>query len=290
MTRLCRVGLPGAERLAMEDGAGQLRDVSKLLDGSAHDWLVALGDGQLESLDVSACPVIAADVRRGPCIATPSKFIGIGLNYRDHAKEVGLPIPDEPAVFLKAPSCLCGPDDDVLVPHGSVSLDWEVEIAAVISRRGRYLAPQQVGRHLAGYCLTIDFSDRDFQLKRAGQWTKGKSADTFGPVGPWLVSPASLERSWPLGLWLTVDGETQQQGSTADMVFDVAQCVSYVSQFMTLEPGDIITTGTPSGVAMGRQPPRYLRGGSVVECGITHLGSQRHVVRAFPVAGATERT
>jgi 2-keto-4-pentenoate hydratase/2-oxohepta-3-ene-1,7-dioic acid hydratase in catechol pathway len=227
---------------------------------------------------VESLPIVATEVRIGSCIPTPSKFIGIGLNYRDHAAEVGMAAPVEPAVFLKAPSSVCGPYDDVCLASGSTALDWEVELGVVIARRATCVTVSEAMSCVAGYCCVIDFSDRVFQLERGGQWTKGKSADTYGPIGPWFVTASEVEDPQALTLWLSVDGELRQSGSTRNMIWDVESLVSYVSTFMTLEVGDLIATGTPAGVAYGKVPPRYLAEGAVVRCGISQLGEQCHRV------------
>lgn len=225
--------------------------------------------------------VIEDDVRLGPPIARPSKIVCVGLNYRDHAAESGQPVPAEPVLFFKATTSLVGPNDDVVIPRGASKLDWEVELAIIIGRVARYVPASRALEHVAGYALHNDYSERGFQLERGGQWVKGKSADTFAPLGPFIASRDEIEDPQNVRLWLTVNGETKQEGSTRDMIFDVPTLVSYISDFMTLLPGDIISTGTPAGVAMGAKPPTYLAPGDVVELGADGLGSARQRVRAY---------
>lgn len=278
MARLCRFGPRGAERPGLVDRRGRIHDASSVCTASGAEWVSVECLRMLERTDAEALPVVAEEIRLGPCIATPGKFIGIGLNYRDHIAEIGLSAPAEPTVFLKAPSSICGPADEVRLAHGSVALDWEVELGVVIGRRAKHVHESEALGFVAGYCTLIDFSDRHFQLHRGGQWTKGKSADTYGPVGPWLVTASEIEDPQALGLWLSVDGELKQSGSTRDMIWDVAALVSYVSKFMTLEAGDLIATGTPAGVALAKTPPPYLSAGRVVRCGVERLGEQCHRV------------
>src|SRR3989449_7598027 len=222
------------------------------------------------------CPVVDEGVRLGPCIVRPSKIICIGLNYARHAAEGGLEIPKEPVIFFKSTSALCGPNDDVIIPKGSQKTDWEVELAVIIEKRASHVSKEEANKYIAGYALHNDYSEREFQLERGGQWVKGKSADTFAPLGPFLATADEIPNPGALGMWLTVNGETRQKSSTGKMIFGVAELVSYVSQFMTLLPGDVISTGTPSGVALGMKPtPIYLKAGDVVALGIDHLGEQR---------------
>src|SRR2546422_5173931 len=222
------------------------------------------------------CPVVDEGERLGPCIVRPSKIICIGLNYASHAAESGLEIPKEPVIFLKATSALCGPNDDVIIPKGSQKTDWEVELAVIIGKRASHVSKEEANKYIAGYALHNDYSEREFQLERGGQWVKGKSCDTFAPLGPFLATADEIPNPGALGMWLTVNGETRQKSSTGKMIFGVAELVSYVSQFMTLLPGDVISTGTPSGVALGMKPtPIYLKAGDVVALGIDHLGEQR---------------
>ena len=276
--KLIRFGAPGAEKpgLLAPDGAR--------VDASAfgEDWDEAFfGSGGLARLapwaegNLESAPRVPDHERLGPPVARPSKIICIGLNYADHAKESGAAIPKEPVLFFKATTALSGPDDDVVLPRGSSKTDWEVELAVVIGRRARYVALEEADAFVAGYALHNDYSEREHQLEREGQWVKGKSADTFAPLGPFLATPDEVGDVGQLDLWLTVNGESRQKGTTAKMVFGVSHVVSYVSQFMTLLPGDVISTGTPPGVGLGFHPPVFLKAGDVVECGIEGLGRQR---------------
>ncbi len=233
------------------------------------------GLAKLRKLDPAGLPKAPEGVRFGPCVAGTGKFICIGLNYADHAAESGMAVPSEPVGFMKATSAICGPDDDVLIPRGSVKTDWEVELAVVIGAKAKYVAEADAMRHVAGYCVANDVSERAFQAERQGQWTKGKSCDTFGPIGPWLVTRDEVADPQKLKMWLNVNGKKMQDGSTATMVYGVAFLVSYLSQFFTLLPGDVISTGTPPGVGMGMKPPTFLRAGDVVELGIEGLGRQK---------------
>ncbi|HEV7993091.1 MAG TPA: fumarylacetoacetate hydrolase family protein [Gemmatimonadaceae bacterium] len=282
--KLIRFGSAGAEKPGVILTDGTRIDAS----GFGHDYDEAFfgGDGlarlaQWVSLEGSRAPTVSADVRLGPPIARPSKIICIGLNYRDHAKETGAAVPTEPVVFFKATSAIVGPNDDVVIPKGSTKTDWEVELAIVIGARASYVSEADAMSHVAGYMLHNDYSERVFQLERGGQWVKGKSCDTFAPLGPFLATPDELGDVHQLKLWLTVNGETKQNGSTRDLVFNVPTLVSYLSQFMSLLPGDVISTGTPAGVAMGHTPPRFLHDGDVVELGIDGLGSSRQRLRAY---------
>jgi 2,4-diketo-3-deoxy-L-fuconate hydrolase len=279
--KLIRFGPPGAERpgLILPDGAR--------VDASAfgNDWDERFlgGDGLARlaawaRADAATAPRVGQDVRLGPPIARPSKIVCIGLNYADHARETGAKIPEEPIIFFKATTALCGPDDDLVLPRGSVKTDWEVELAAVIGRRARYVAREEADAHVAGYALHNDYSERQDQLERGGQWSKGKSQDTFAPLGPFLATPDELGDAHDLPMWLTVNGETRQKSSTKQMIFDVPALVAYLSRFMTLLPGDVISTGTPHGVGLGFSPPVFLKAGDVVELGIEGLGRQRQRV------------
>ncbi|MDE3029015.1 MAG: fumarylacetoacetate hydrolase family protein, partial [Paracoccaceae bacterium] len=232
------------------------------------------------AVDPMTLPLVAEDARIGPCVGRVGKFLCIGLNYADHAAETGAPIPKEPILFMKATSAICGPNDDVLIPRGSEKTDWEVELGVVIGARAKYVSEADAMAHVAGYCVVNDVSERAFQTERGGQWTKGKSCDTFGPIGPWLVTRDEVADPQNLKLKLSVNGVMRQDGSTQTMIFGVAHLVSYLSQFMTLEPGDVITTGTPPGVGMGMKPQVYLRAGDVVELEVEGLGRQRQVFRA----------
>ncbi|MEL6233294.1 MAG: fumarylacetoacetate hydrolase family protein [Pseudomonadota bacterium] len=279
--KLLRHGAPGAEKPGLVDADGALRDLSGVVPDLAGDVLADLGT--LAGIDPAGLPMLDPATRLGPCVGGTGKFMCIGLNFSDHAAETGMEPPSEPILFLKANSAICGPNDDVIIPRGSTTTDWEVELGVVIGRPAKHVGEAEAMAHVAGFCVLNDVSERDFQMKRLGQWTKGKSCDTFGPTGPWLVTPDEVADPQALGMWLTVNGETMQSGSTATMIFGVAHIVSYLSGFFTLQPGDIISTGTPPGVGMGMKPPRYLRAGDVVELGIEGLGSQRQVMVAEPV-------
>lgn len=277
--KLMRVGPKGQEKPAMLDDAGRIRDLSGVVDDIAGDILSAEGLKRLRGLDPADLPQVASDTRIGPCVGGIGKMICIGLNYSDHAAETGGEVPDEPILFFKATSAICGPNDEVLIPRGSVSTDWEVELGVVIGTRAAYVTEEAAMDHVAGYCVVNDVSERDFQIRRGGQWVKGKSADTFGPIGPWLVTADEVADPQALPMWLDVDGHRYQDGSTETMVFGVRHLVHYVSQFMSLEPGDVITTGTPPGVGMGQKPePVYLRPGQEMRLGIDGLGEQRQKV------------
>jgi 2-keto-4-pentenoate hydratase/2-oxohepta-3-ene-1,7-dioic acid hydratase in catechol pathway len=238
------------------------------------------GLAMLRAVKPETLPVVAAGTRLGPCVAGTGKFICIGLNYADHAAESGMAVPPEPVIFMKATSAICGPNDPIIIPRGSQKTDWEVELAVIIGTKAKYVSEADAMAHVAGYAVTNDVSERAFQTERAGQWTKGKSCDNFGQIGPWLVTRDEVADPQALDMWLTVNGETMQNGSTRTMVYGVAHVVSYLSQFMTLHPGDVISTGTPPGVGMGRKPPRYLKAGDVVELGIAGLGQQKQQVIA----------
>ena len=278
--KLLRFGEPGKERPGMIDADGAIRDLSGHVSDLAGSALDPKTLASLAALDPASLPRVEAVSRIGPCVAGTGKFICIGLNYSDHAAETGAMVPAEPIVFMKATSAICGPDDDLIIPRGSEKTDWEVELAIIIGRKAKYVSEAEALDHVAGYCIAHDVSERAFQTERAGQWTKGKSCDSFGPIGPWLVTRDEVPDPQALGMWLTVNGEMMQNGSTRTMVFGPAFLISYLSQFMSLHPGDIISTGTPPGVGMGMKPPRFLRAGDVVELGIEGLGKQRQAVRA----------
>jgi 2,4-didehydro-3-deoxy-L-rhamnonate hydrolase len=278
--KLVRYGAIGQERPGLIDKSGQLRDVSayvKDLNGEAY---APASLAKLAAVDPASLPAVNGKPRLGAPVTGISKFVAIGLNYSDHAKETGNPIPSEPIFFLKANTALSGPNDPVEKPRGSTKLDWEVEIAAVIGSRAKYVTEANALDHVAGYCVCNDVSERNFQIERLGQWTKGKSHDTFGPVGPWLVTKDEIPDVQKLSMWLDVNGTRRQTGSTATMIFSMAKCISYVSQFMTLMPGDIVTTGTPPGVGTGMKPPQFLNVGDVVTLGIEGLGEQRQEIVA----------
>ena len=276
--KLVRYGAKGAEKPGLIDKSGQLRDLSAHigdLDGVAY---APESLKKLAALDTASLPAVSGNPRLGAPVTGISKFVAIGLNYSDHAKETGNPIPADPISFLKANTALSGPNDPVEKPRGSTKLDWEVEIAAIIGTRAKYVSEADALNHVAGYCVCNDVSERNFQIERLGQWTKGKSHDTFGPVGPWLVTKDEIADVQKLSMWLDVNGQRRQTGSTETMIFSMAKCISYVSQFMTLLPGDIVTTGTPPGVGMGMKPPSFLSVGDVVTLGIEGLGEQRQEI------------
>ena len=277
--KLLRHGPRGQERPGVLDAEGRVRDLSAVVPDIAGDVLTAAGLARLREIDVSTLPVVPgapqAGLRLGPCVGAVGKFICIGLNYADHAAESGMALPAEPVVFSKWTSAICGPDDDVEIPRGSTRTDWEVELGVVIGTGGRYIAEADALAHVAGYCVVNDVSEREVQLERGGgQWDKGKGHDTFGPIGPWLVTADEVPDPQALGLWLEVDGHRFQDGNTRTMVFQVAQLVSHLSRFMSLQPGDIISTGTPPGVGLGQKPPRYLVAGQAMRLGIQGLGVQ----------------
>lgn len=278
--KLLRYGEPGQEKPGLLDKDNNIRDLSGVVaDIGGRD----IDPGSLEKLaklDPATLPVVRGQSRLGPCVAGTGKFICIGLNYSDHAAEAGAVVPPEPVVFMKATSAIVGPNDDVLIPRGSQKTDWEVELGVVIGKTAKYVSEADAMDYIAGYCVIHDVSERAFQTERSGQWTKGKSCDTFGPIGPWLVTKDEVADPQDLRLWLKVNGQTMQSGSTRTMVYGVRYLVSYLSQFMSLQPGDIISTGTPPGVGMGMKPPRYLKPGDVVELGIDGLGSQKQNIAA----------
>jgi 2,4-didehydro-3-deoxy-L-rhamnonate hydrolase len=282
--KLIRFGPAGAERPGLQLPDGRRVDASAF--GEDYDERFFGGDGLARlarwmSSEGRDAPVVAADVRLGSPVARPSKIICVGLNYRDHAKESGMAEPAEPVLFFKSTTAIVGPNDDVIIPKGSTKTDWEVELAVVIGRRASYVSEADAPAHVAGYVLHNDYSERVFQLERGGQWVKGKSCDTFAPLGPFVATPDEIGDVHDLKLWLTVNGERKQDGTTRDLVFGVPMLVSYISQFMTLLPGDVISTGTPAGVAMGHKPVRFLQPGDLVELGIDGLGSSRQRLRAY---------
>ena len=276
--KLLRVGPKGAEKPALLDPQGTLRDLSAHVDDIAGDALSDAGLDRIRRLDSATLPEVPEGARIGPCVGRIGKLVCVGLNYRDHAEETGNPIPTEPVLFGKAVSSVSGPYDDIETPRGSDALDYEIEIAIVIGKRAKYVAEADALGHVAGYAVFNDVSERTFQGKRGGQWIKGKSHDSFGPLGPWLVTRDEMAQPGELEMFLDVNGERRQTGSTRTMIFSIAHIVSYISGFMTLNPGDVIPTGTPPGVAMGMNPPRYLQPGDVVELGIEGLGTQRQTV------------
>ena len=274
--RLLRYGDRGQEKPGVLDGDDRLRDLSGVIADLAGEALLPTSIDRLRGLDPDSLPLVDGEPRLGPCVGAVGKFICIGLNYADHAAESGLEVPPEPVLFMKSTSAICGAYDDVAIPRGSSQTDWEVELGVVIGAPAKYVAEGSALDHVAGYCVVNDFSEREHQIHRAGQWVKGKSADGFGPIGPWLVTSDEIADPQDLKLWLEVDGHRYQEGSTRTMIFGVAKIVSYVSLFMSLQPGDIISTGTPPGVGMGQKPkPIYLREGNVVRLGIDGLGEQQ---------------
>ncbi|QFG37333.1 2,4-diketo-3-deoxy-L-fuconate hydrolase [Paracoccus pantotrophus] len=279
--KLLRYGPSGQERPAVLDAAGAIRDLSAHVDDIAGEALTPEGLARLATIDPASLPLVQGSPRIGPCVGRVGKFICIGLNYADHAAETGADIPSEPVVFNKWTSAICGPDDDIEIPRGSVKTDWEVELGVVIGKGGKYIEEADALSHVAGYCVVNDVSEREWQIERGGTWDKGKGCDTFGPIGPWLVTPDEAGDIGDLKMWLEVDGHRYQDGSTSTMIFGVAQIISYLSRFLSLQPGDVISTGTPPGVGLGQKPPVYLRGGEVMRLGIEGLGEQtQKVVKA----------
>lgn len=273
--KFARYGETGAEKPALVDADGNLRDFSAHVSDVAGDMLTKLDT--FKSINPNTLPLVEGTPRLGPCVGTVGKFICIGLNYADHAAESGMEVPPEPVIFAKYTSAICGPNDPIIIPRGSEKTDWEVELGFVIGKKAKYVSEEEAMDHVAGFCLVNDISERSYQIERSGQWSKGKSSDNFGPTGPWLVTPDEVGDFDNLGMWLDVNGERVQNGSTATMVYRVPYLVSYLSQFFTLHPGDIISTGTPPGVGLGMTPPRHLKAGDVVELGIEGLGTQRQI-------------
>ena len=278
--KLLRHGPAGSEKPGMLHTDGTIRDLSSVVPDIGGTVLSDAGLSAIRACDPSKLPVVAAGTRLGPCVAGTGKFICIGLNYSDHAAETGATVPPEPIIFMKATSAIVGPNDPIIIPRGSEKTDWEVELAVIIGTKAKYVSVEDAFDYVAGYAITNDVSERAFQTERSGQWTKGKSCDNFGQIGPWLVTRDEVADPQALPMWLTVNGEKVQNGSTATMVYGVAYLVSYLSQFMTLHPGDVISTGTPPGVGLGMKPPRFLKAGDVVELGIAGLGQQRQDVIA----------
>ncbi|GLS40389.1 ureidoglycolate lyase [Mesorhizobium tianshanense] len=278
--KLLRYGEAGSERPGLLDADGTIRDLSAHVTDIAGKALDPESLQALSKLDPKSLPAVAGKPRIGACVAGTGKFICIGLNYSDHAAETGATVPPEPIIFMKASSAIVGPDDDVLIPRGSVKTDWEVELGVVIGKTAKYVTEAEALDYVAGYCVAHDVSERAFQAERQGQWTKGKSCDTFGPIGPWLVTKDEVKDPQNIPMWLKVNGKTMQNGSTKTMVYGVAYLVSYLSQFMSLHPGDIISTGTPPGVGLGMKPPVFLKAGDVVELGIEGMGTQKQTFRA----------
>lgn len=283
--KLLRFGALGREKPGVLDSEGRVHDLSHLIDDVSGSCLLPERLNQLRALDLNTLPVVPGlpqkDFRLGSCVAGTGKLICIGLNYSDHAAEAGMQVPPEPVVFGKWTSCIVGPDDNVEIPRGSVKTDWEVELGVVVGQGGRYIAEADAMRHVAGYCIVNDVSERSYQIERHGTWDKGKGCDTFGPMGPWLVTADEIPDPHQLRMWLDVDGKRYQNGSTATMVYQVPFLIHYLSQFMSLQSGDVISTGTPPGVGMGQKPPVYLRAGQTMQLGIDGLGTQtQHTVQA----------
>ncbi|MFN3273211.1 MAG: fumarylacetoacetate hydrolase family protein [Paracoccus sp. (in: a-proteobacteria)] len=278
--KLLRFGPPGAEKPGLMHTDGTIRDLSAHLPDLSGANLYPDALARLAALDAESLPVVDGNPRLGPPVAGTGKFICIGLNYADHAAESGMDVPPEPVIFMKATSAICGPHDPIIIPRGSQKTDWEVELAVIIGKPAKYVAEPDAMSHVAGFAVTNDVSERAFQTERSGQWTKGKSCDNFGQIGPWLVTPDEVADPQDLSMWLTVNGEKMQNGSTRTMVYQVPFLIHYLSQFMTLHPGDVISTGTPPGVGLGMRPQRFLKAGDVVELGIAGLGQQRQDVIA----------
>lgn len=275
--KFLRYGPKGKEKPGLLDADGVIRDLSKVVKDITPETLPDLLT-KIKKVNIARLPKVAGKPRLGSCITGSQKFIAIGLNYSDHAEESGMAVPPEPVVFTKQMSCLSGPNDPVIVPRGSLKTDWEVELGVIIGRKAKYVAEKDAMKYVAGFCVVNDISERAWQTERAGQWTKGKSADSFGPIGPWLVTRDEVKNPQKLHLWLELNGKMVQNGSTEKMVYGVAHIVSYLSNFFTLMPGDIITTGTPPGVGMGMKPQRFLKGGDSMRLGIEGLGEQRQKV------------
>ncbi|MBV1702545.1 MAG: fumarylacetoacetate hydrolase family protein [Hyphomicrobiales bacterium] len=279
--RLVRYGKMGKEKPGILDANDKIRDISGIVDDLSGDFLSPKNLAKIAKAKIDKLPEVRGTPRIGSCVARPGNFIAVGLNFADHAAETGAPVPKEPILFNKAPNCVVGPYDDVMLPKGSVKTDWEVELAIVIGSRASYVTEADAMAHVAGFCICNDVSEREYQAERGGQWMKGKSAPTFGPLGPWLVTPDEIADVQKLDMFLDVNGARCQTGSTATMIFNVVQLVSYISHFMTLDPGDIITTGTPPGVGLGMKPPRYLKAGDTLSLGVAGLGRQAQRVIAW---------
>ncbi len=278
--KLVRYGEPGREKPGLIHEK-TLRDISHIVPDLAGEHLTKQALSKVKAADPASLPAVSGNPRLGPCVARPCNFIAVGLNFADHAAETGAPIPKEPILFNKTPNCIVGPNDNVMLPKSSEKTDWEVELAIVIGKRTAYIGEREVFDYLAGFCVCHDVSERAFQTERGGQWMKGKGCATFGPLGPWLVTPDEIADIQKLGMWLDVNGKRMQTGSTETMIFNVVKLVSYISHFMVLEAGDVITTGTPPGVGMGMKPPTYLKAGDTVELGIDGLGSQKQSIVAW---------
>jgi 2,4-diketo-3-deoxy-L-fuconate hydrolase len=279
--KLVRYGTPGSEEPGLIDADGNIRGLSAHITDLKGDALSPQSLAKIGTLAPESLPLVSGNPRLGSCVSQPGNFIAVGLNYADHAAESNLPVPKEPVLFNKAPSCVVGPNDDVIIPRGSLKTDWEVELAIIIGKRASYVEEKDALGYVAGYAVCNDVSERAYQTEGTGQWMKGKGCPTFGPLGPWLVTPDEVGDVQNLDMWLDVDGERMQTGSTRTMIFSVAHIVHYISQFMIMEPGDVITTGTPPGVGMGKKPPRYLRPGEIISLGIEKLGTQRQTTLAW---------
>jgi 2-keto-4-pentenoate hydratase/2-oxohepta-3-ene-1,7-dioic acid hydratase in catechol pathway len=279
--KLVRFGPAGREKPGIIDADGKIRDLSGVVPDIAGEALSPSGLAAIRNAAVSSLPLVPAGTRIGPCVGNVGNFIAIGLNYADHAAEAGMPIPKEPIIFNKAPNSICGPNDDTMIPKDSTKLDYEIELGIVIGSRARYLTQDQAMDAVAGYCLANDVSEREFQIERSGQWTKGKGSETFGPIGPWLVTKDEIKDPQNLSMQLTVNGEVRQKGSTKTMIFGVAHIVWYCSQFMVMDPGDVIVTGTPPGVALGMKPPKFLKAGDIVRLTMDGLGEQTQKIVPF---------
>ncbi len=276
--KLLRYGEPGREQPGLLDNDGNIRDLSGVIDDITGATLGAASLDRLRALDPASLPLVDGNPRLGPCVGNVGKLVSIGLNYSDHAAESGVPMPEEPVIFMKATSCISGPNDPIMIPPGSEKTDWEVELAFVIGKEARYVDEADWADYVAGYCVVNDVSERAYQLEGTGQWVKGKSADSFGPIGPWMVTRDEIPDPHQLDIWLAVDGHRYQDGNTSTMVFQVPHLLSYVSRFMSLQPGDVISTGTPPGVGLGQNPPVYLRAGQTVTLSVQGLGEQRQAV------------
>jgi 2,4-didehydro-3-deoxy-L-rhamnonate hydrolase len=279
--KLVRFGPPGQEKPGLVDTDGTIRDLSGVVSDIDGTTLSRQSLDRLRAMDAKSLPAAPAGARIGPCVGNVRNFIAVGLNFADHAAETNSPIPAEPILFNKAPSCIVGPNDDIIIPRGSQKTDWEVELCIVIGERASYVGANEAMNYVAGFCVCNDVSEREYQLERSGQWMKGKGCPTFGPIGPWLVTPDEIADVHSLSMWLDVNGEKMQRGSTKTMIFNVPKIVSYTSHFMILEPGDVITTGTPPGVGLGMKPPKFLKAGDVVTLGIEGLGEQRQRFVAY---------
>ena len=276
--KLLRYGESGQERPGMLDKSGLIRDLSGYINDISEETLLPINIEKLKKIDFNSLPEVSGDVRLGPCVGKIGNFICIGLNYSDHAKESNMEVPKEPVIFSKITSSICGPNDDVIIPRNAIKTDWEVKLGVVIGKSAKYVDEKDALDHVAGYCVINDLSEREYQLERSGQWIKGKSCDTFGPIGPWLVTPDEVGDPQNLDLWLDVDGIRYQDGNTRTMIFGVAYLIHYLSQYFTLQPGDVISTGTPPGVGLGQKPsPIYLRSGQKMHLGIEKLGVQNQV-------------